>query len=116
MKRMVMLFILGMVLYLLNRFYGAQIPTHESFGMTLVFFLTQTFVLLRLDRKTTNEARITTGMLKIAIRLLSALVFMLFLFFRFEELSNVLFIQFVILYLVFMLFEIVTVLSNLRRN
>ena len=116
MKRMLMLLILGAALYLLNYFFGDQIPTHESFGITLLFFLAQTFILLRLDQRTTDESKIIMGMLKITIRLLSALAFVFFLIMKFEESSNVILIQFITLYLVFMIFEIATALSNLRRN
>lgn len=116
MKRMLMLLILGAILYLLNYYFGGRIPTHESYGMTLIFFLVQTFVLLRLDQRTTDESKIIMGMLKITIRLLSALAFVFFLIMKFEESSNVILIQFITLYLVFMIFEIATALSNLRRN
>jgi len=111
-----MLLILGAVLYLLNYFWGGQIPTHESFTLTLVFFLTQTFILLRVDQKATEESRIIMNMLKMGIRLLSALAFIFYLIMRFEESTNVIVIQFISFYFVFMIFEIATALPNLRRN
>lgn len=116
MKRVLMLLILGAVLYLLNYFHGGQIPTHESFNITLVFFLVQTFILLRIDQKTTEDVRIIMNMLKMGIRLLSALGFIFYLIMQFEESSNGIVLQFIILYFVFMIFEIATALSNLRRN
>ncbi|MCP4460043.1 MAG: hypothetical protein GY816_18770 [Cytophagales bacterium] len=116
MKRMLILLMLGAVLYLLNYFYGGLIPTHKSFEITLVFFLVQTIVLLRIDQKATDESRIIMNVLKITIRLLSALAFIFYLLLRFEESTDEIVIQFVSLYFVFMIFEIATALSNLRRN
>jgi hypothetical protein len=116
MRPLISLLSLGVALFLLDYFLGAKIPTHESFHLDLIFFTVLGVVLLRIDSLTKEELRIQMNMVKIGIRLLTALVFVFYINFRFKESMNHALIQFIILYFVFMVFEIVMALSNLRRN
>ena len=116
MKRKLTLLILGVLLFLIDDLFGSMISTHESIRLMLIFFVVQSYVLIRIDEQTEEEIRISMNILKIAIRLLSALAFVFYLILEYPESTYPLAIQFIALYLVFMTFDIIAALSNLRRN
>ena len=115
MNKWISLLLVTSLLLLLDHFYGQQLHLHPSFSFMTLFFGIQTFVLFRLDYWAPDEWKVQISMVKIILRLLSSLVFILVLFYMQNDHFNLV-IQFISLYLVYMVFEIVIALTNLRRN
>lgn len=102
-------------LLLAEYFFTPSIDFHPSFKLMVFFFAAQAFVLFRIDHWAPEEWKIQMSMVKIVIRLLSSIVFILILIYSQNDQFNLV-VQFIILYLIFMIFEIVMALTNLRRN
>ena len=81
----------------------------------VLFFAIQGAALFRIDQWVPKEWEVQVSLVKIVIRLLSSMVFILVLFLTKEDLFSLV-IQFICIYLVYMIFEIVEALTNLRRN
>lgn len=88
---------------------------HSTYRLTVLFFAIQVFVLFRLENWAPKEWAVQVSMVKIIIRLLSSMVFILVLVYTQDDLYRMV-IQFIAIYLVYMIFEIVIALTNLRRN
>ena len=112
------LFLVGLVTLLIMSdrllgFYGFELTCLLH---TILFFGVQTLVLFRIEDLLDEERRVLASLLKITVRLLSALVFLLAIVYSQQAVNNGFYIQFIILYLVFLIFENGLALANLRRN
>ncbi|MEO9870504.1 hypothetical protein [Ekhidna sp.] len=115
MKKWIALGAIAILLLVLGYFFEEELALHSSFQVMIFFFVSQAFVLFRIDHWAPKEWSVQMSMVKIVIRLLSSLVFILILIYSQSDHFNLV-VQFIVLYLVFMIFEIVTSLTNLRRN
>ncbi|MFK7952600.1 MAG: hypothetical protein AB8B73_07110 [Ekhidna sp.] len=115
MKKWLILSSIVVILILSEYFLSETIPFHEAFRVMVIFFATQAFVLFRIDHWTLKEWAVQISLVKITIRLLSSMTFILVLIYSYEDSFNLV-LQFIILYLIFMVFEIAEALTNLRRN
>jgi hypothetical protein len=115
MKKWIILFTLSLALVLFDYLYHEEFGLHEAFLVMVIFFFVQTFVLFRLDGITKEEWKVQMAMVKITLRLLSALVFILVVMLSYTDRFQLV-VQFFSLYLAFMTFEIIMALANLRRN
>ena len=103
------------VLLTVEFFFSERLSLHPAFLLMVFFFATQAFVLFRLDHWAPKEWTVQMSMVKIIVRLLSSMVFILVLIYTRDDQFNLV-LQFIILYLIYMIFEIVEALTNLRRN
>ena len=115
MKKWIALSILAALLIGFDYFFHARFGLHEAFLLIVIFFIVQTFVLFRIDGITKEEWKVQMAMVKITLRLLSALVFILVVMLSYSDRFQLV-VQFFSLYLAFMTFEIIMALANLRRN
>lgn len=115
MKKWITLAVITGILLLVDHFFAAELGLHTSFVLMVLFFAVQTIVLFRIDMWVPEEWKAQATLVKVVIRLLSSLVFILVLTYTEENLYT-LAIQFIIIYLVYMIFEIGEALTNLRRN
>ncbi|WP_421764067.1 hypothetical protein [Ekhidna sp.] len=109
--------LIGIMVALLSVEYllAKSIDFHPAFKLMVFFFTAQGFVLFRIDHWAPKEWKVQMSMVKIVIRLLSSMVFILVLIYSQNDQFNLV-VQFIILYLIYMIFEIVEALTNLRRN
>lgn len=114
-KQIPTLIVISALLLLIEAFFGEELGLHPSFRTLVIFFTVQTFVLWRIEFLTPEEWKVHVSLVKVAVRLLSSLVFIAILLYTQEERIS-LTIQFILLYLSYMIFEIVFALTNLRRN
>ncbi len=115
MKKWIILLVIVGVLIISERLFAENIPFHEAFRLMVIFFGIQAFVLFRIDHWAPDEWKLQMSMVKIIIRLLSSMTFILVLIYSYQDSLNLV-VQFIILYLIFMVFEIAEALTNLRRN
>jgi hypothetical protein len=115
MKKWLLLAVLALVLFTVDALWHDALGLHVAFRTLLIFFVAQSAILFRLDHWAKEEWKVQIAMVKVVVRLLSALVFALVVF-RSHEDHIPLVIQFMGLYLLFMTFEITMSLANLRRN
>lgn len=115
MKKWVILGVITLLLLTAGHYFKGELNLHESFNIIVAFFAIQAIVLFRIDQWSPSEWKTQISLVKIVIRLLSSLVFILILVYTQDNLTNLV-IQFIVLYLIFMIFEIVEALTNLRRN
>ncbi|MEO9483285.1 MAG: hypothetical protein ABJG47_07565 [Ekhidna sp.] len=114
-KKWLFLIAITSVLLLVEYYFSTSLALHSSFQLMVFFFTAQAFVLFRLDHWASEEWKVQMSMVKIVIRLLSSLVFILVMIYSQPDQFNLV-VQFIILYLIYMIFEIVGALTNLRRN
>ncbi|WP_420316881.1 hypothetical protein [Ekhidna sp.] len=114
MKKWILLGIITVALLALN-FLQENLNLHPAWNLMVVFFSIQAFVLFRIDQWVPQEWAVQISLVKVVIRLLSSMVFILVLMLTKEDLFSLV-IQFICIYLVYMIFEIVEALTNLRRN
>jgi len=107
--------VMAIVLLALDALWHEELRLHMAFKTMVIFFVLQSAVLFRLDHWAKEEWKVQVAMVKVVVRLLSALVFALVVF-RSQDNHIPLVIQFLGLYLLFMTFEITMSLANLRRN
>ena len=115
MKKWIALVALAIVLILFDYLFHDTFGLHKAFLLMVAFFVIQTFVLFRIDGFVKEDWKIQMAMVKITIRLLSALTFILIIMLNYTDRFQLV-VQFFSLYLVFMTFEIIMALANLRRN
>ncbi|MEQ9468820.1 MAG: hypothetical protein RLN88_15530 [Ekhidna sp.] len=115
MKKWIILIAITSILLVINFAFSQELKLHQTFQTMVFFFTAQAFVLFRIDYWTSREWSAQIALVKIVIRLLSSLIFILVLIYTQTD-HFTLVIQFIILYLIFMIFEIVMALTNLRRN
>ena len=115
MKKWVALIAITGILLLAEFLFASTINFHSAFQLMVFFFAAQAFVLFRIDHWAPEEWKVQISMVKIIIRLLSSMVFILVMLYSNED-KYTLVVQFIILYLIYMIFEIVEALTNLRRN
>lgn len=115
MKKWVWLILLTLALLALGQWMGEILALHAAFNLMVFFFFAQTFVLFRIDAWVKGEWAVQASLVKIVIRLLASLTFILVLILTQTE-KFTLASQFLGLYLIFMVFEIGIALTNLRRN
>lgn len=115
MKKWLALIAITGLLLIAEFLFSSTISFHPAFRLMVFFFAAQAFVLFRIDHWAPEEWKVQMSMVKIVVRLLSAMVFILVLIYSYED-RYVLVVQFIILYLIYMIFEIVEALTNLRRN
>ncbi|SNS54057.1 hypothetical protein SAMN05421640_0586 [Ekhidna lutea] len=106
---------LALITIALLSFSFLNVKLHPSWNLMIAFFAIQTIILFRVDQWAPKEWKPQASLVKIIIRLLSSMVFILVLVYTQEDLYNLV-IQFIIIYLIYMIFEIVEALTNLRRN
>ncbi len=87
----------------------------DTFYLIVAFFAIQTIVFFRIDQWAPKEWQSQISLVKIVLRLLTSLVFITILIYTQDDPYNLV-IQFIIIYLIYMIFEIVSALTNLRRN
>ena len=109
------LFLITGTLLVVDHFFASQLGLHASFQIMVLFFGIQTFVLFRLDHFLPEELSAQGSLIKITLRMLLSMTLIAVLVYTQED-RFALVVQFVSLYLLFMIFEIVTALTNLRRN
>ena len=115
MKKWIILIAITSLLLVIHFVFREELNLHPAFQTMVFFFAAQAFVLFRIDHWTPKEWSAQIALVKIVIRLLTSLVFILVLIYSQTDHFNLV-IQFITLYLVFMIFEIVMALTNLRRN
>lgn len=115
MKKWVGLIVITVAALLCNYVFAEAWGFHPSFVFMVLFFSAQTFVLFRLDALVPKRWSVELSLVKIILRFLLSAVCITVLIYTQED-SFSLVIQFIALYFVFMIFEIVTSLTNLRRN
>ncbi len=115
MKKWLALIAITTILILAEFIFSSTIEFHPAFRIMVFFFAIQAFVLFRIDHWAPNEWKVQISMVKIVLRLLSSMVFILVMIYSFDDKFNLV-VQFIILYLIYMIFEIVEALTNLRRN
>ncbi|MEQ9231525.1 MAG: hypothetical protein RIF46_12655 [Cyclobacteriaceae bacterium] len=116
MKKYFILAFIGIALIGAEYGFAETFEFHDYYRSIVIFFIAQTAILFRLGDLGNESVKVQMSMVKMGVRLISALVFVLVMAYQVEENSNLFFIQFIILYLVFMAFEIILALANLRRN
>jgi len=115
MKKWIALAVLAGALFASDALLHEELRLHEAFPYLVLFFVVQTIVLFRMDDKAKEEWKVQVSLIKVVVRLLSALVFVLVIFQTYDDHFSLV-IQFFALYLAFMTFEIIMSLANLRRN
>lgn len=115
MKKWVLLVITTAVLIFVGLLWKVELKLHDTYMTMVGFFAVQTFVLFRLEQWVPKEWAVQLSMVKIALRLLSSLVFILILMLNNSDLFTLV-VQFIIIYLIYMVFEIGNALTNLRQN
>lgn len=115
MKKWLSLIAITLVLFLAEFIFSTTFDFHPAYQVMVLFFAVQAFVLFRIDHWAPEEWKVQMSMVKIVLRLLSSMVFILILIYTYEDKFNLV-VQFIILYLIYMIFEIVEALTNLRRN
>lgn len=115
MKKWITLALITGILLTVGYYLKSDLNLHEAYYIMVTFFAVQALVLFRIDLWAPSEWKVQISLVKIVIRLLSSLVFIMVLIYTQDDL-RMLVIQFIILYLIFMIFEIVEALTNLRRN
>ncbi|MEQ6168064.1 MULTISPECIES: hypothetical protein [unclassified Ekhidna] len=115
MKKWITLALITVSLLVAGYYFESDLNLHESYFIMVAFFAIQALVLFRIEMWAPDEWKVQISLVKIVIRLLSSLVFIMILIYTHDDLRNLV-IQFIILYLIFMIFEIVEALTNLRRN
>ena len=115
MNKWLYLVIISGIALIISHLYGSALGLHTAFDLMVLFFFSKTFFLFRLDHWVPKEWAIHLTMVKITLRMLLSLTFLIILVYTQEEKFSLV-IQFMVLYLVFMIFEIVVALTNLRRN
>jgi len=115
MRKWISLAVITASIWLVGYYFGEELTLHGAYYMMVAFFAIQAIVLFRIDQWAPSEWKTQASLVKVVIRLLSSLVFIMVLVYTQEDRTNMV-IQFIILYLVFMIFEIVEALTNLRRN
>ncbi len=114
-KRWLTLFAITGILLFAEYILANNIQFHPSYRTMVIFFAIQAFVLFRIDRLVPEQWKVQASLVKIVIRLLSSMIFILVLIYSQPDKFNLV-VQFIILYLIYMIFEIVEALTNLRRN
>ncbi len=115
MKKWIYLILLTGILLGGNYFFQEHLNLHSSFDLIVLFFFGLTVVYFRLDHWLRKEWQVQVSLVKIILRFLLSLVFILIMIKTKDDDMNLV-IQFISLYLIFMVFEIVVSLTNLRRN
>ena len=115
MKKWLSLIAITGILLFAEFLFSETIDFHPAFRLMVFFFAAQAFVLFRIDHWAPEEWKIQISMVKIVVRLLSSMVFILVMIYTYEDKYDLV-VQFIILYLIYMIFEIVEALTNLRRN
>lgn len=115
MNKWIWLASLAVLLILFDYLFHESLGLHEAFLVMVIFFIVQTFVLFRIDGFVKEEWKVQMSLVKITLRLLSGLVFILVIMLNYTDRFQLV-VQFFSLYLVFMTFEIIMALANLRRN
>lgn len=115
MSKWIYLAVITAFLLIISYFFSEQWHLHPAFNTMVAFFAAQAFILFRLDHWLPNKWEVQLSLVKIVIRFLTSLFFILALFFIHTDLFNLV-VQFIALYLAYMIFEIVIALTNLRRN
>ncbi|GAB4251007.1 MAG: hypothetical protein Tsb0034_30050 [Ekhidna sp.] len=115
MKKWIFLILLTGCLLGVNHLFKDALQLHQAFQLMVLFFAIQTFVLFRLDLLVPAEWTVQASLVKIVLRMLLSLAFIGVMIYAHEDKFSLV-VQFIILYLIFMIFEIVTALTNLRRN
>lgn len=115
MNKWITLGVITIGLLLIGHFGSSYLNLHTAYYLIVVFFATQTIVLFRIDQWAPSEWQTQVALVKIVIRLITSLVFILILVYTQEDLVNMV-IQVILIYLTYMIFEIVGALTNLRRN
>ena len=115
MNKWVFLAITTVLLLLVGHFFKSELNLHVAYTTMVAFFAVQTFVLFRMDQWVSKEWAVQLSLIKVGIRLLSSMAFILVLMLNQED-RSVLVVQFIILYLIYMIFEIGSALTNLRQN
>lgn len=115
MKKWWPLILLTLLLIGIDVLWSDRLGLHEAFRLMAVYFAVQTAVMFRLDQYAKDEWKIQMALVKMAVRMLAAMVFALILILSYENHFGLV-VQFFGLYLTFMIFEITTSLANLRRN
>lgn len=115
MKKWLLLIAITAVLLTAELLFSSTFDFHPAFRTMTFFFAAQAFVLFRIDHWAPKEWAVQISMVKIIVRLLSSMTFILVLIFTQENHFDLV-VQFIILYLIYMIFEIVEALTNLRRN
>lgn len=115
MKKWITLILLTVLLITAEQLLASKIEFHPAYLLMVMFFAIQTFVLFRMESWAPKEWSTQVSLVKVVLRLLSSLIFILVLMYTQTDLFNLV-VQFIILYLVYMIFEIVMALTNLRRN
>ncbi|WP_370088892.1 hypothetical protein [Ekhidna sp.] len=115
MKKWITLILLTVLLIAAEQLLASKIEFHPAYLLMVMFFAIQTFVLFRMESWAPKEWSTQVSLVKVVLRLLSSLIFILVLMYTQTDLFNLV-VQFIILYLVYMIFEIVMALTNLRRN
>ncbi len=114
-RKWITLGVITIVLLLVGSLFKNSLDLHESYFLMVAFFTIQTIVLFRIDQWIPEEWKSWSSLIKIVLRLLTSWVFITVLIYVKEDLYRLI-IQFIILYLIYMIFEIVSALTNLRRN
>ena len=115
MNKWIKLAILAVFLVLFDYFLHDSLGLHDAFLLMIIFFVIQTFALFRLDSLVSEDWKVQMTLVKITLRLLSTLVFILVVMLNYTDRFQLV-VQFFSLYLVFLTFEIILALANLRRN
>ncbi len=116
MNKYVWLVLIGLALVGAEFGLDNYITFHRFYQVTVIFFIIQTGILFRIEDRGPENLKVQLSMVKMGLRLLSAMAFALIMGLKIDEGVHLFFIQFIILYLVFMTFEIILALANLRRN
>jgi len=115
MKKWIPLLLLTLVLLVADALWHEALGLHEAFRLMIIYFAAQTAVMFRLDQYAKDDWKVQIALVKMAVRMLAAMIFALVLILSYQD-HFALVVQFFGLYLTFMIFEITTSLANLRRN
>lgn len=115
MKKWIYLVLITALLLVVGYLPSLPFQLHPTYNLMVIFFAIQVFVLFRIEHWAPEEWAVQVSLVKIVLRLISSLVFILVLVYTQENLKEMV-IQFILVYLVYMIFEIATALTNLRRN
>ena len=115
MRKWILLAVITLALLVFGYLNTSAFVLGQTYYIILAFFSIQTIVLFRVDQLAPVQWKVQVSLVKIVLRLLTALIFFTVLLYTSESPINTV-IQFIVIYLIFMIFEIVEALTNLRRN
>ena len=115
MRQILVLVFLAVVLLALPQIEVISEVAHPAYYVIVIFFTALSYTLFRLDGLIPTSLKPQATLIKTGVRFLACLIFVGIAIYQYED-PYMLVVQFILIYLIYLIFEIVTALTNLRRN